>query len=124
MSVRDMAVRVGRWAREEGRLMVAGLKDPRTRAVLVTAGLAAVLVMAGTEPSWATTDANIEPAAVQISNYIQGSGGKVAAGVALATAIGGSVLRFNMHQVLGAIGVGLLATLGYPAVTAGFTALI
>lgn len=124
MKVGDMARRVGRWVSDECGLLAAALDDPLTKKVLLTAGGAIILLGMGTHAASATTNVDLEPAFIRINDYITGSGGKIAAGVALLTAMGGSIFQFNLKQTLGAVGVGAMGTLGIPVVTNGYTALI
>ena len=92
---------------------------------LTSAFIAFVAVIALTcSAAFAGTDATFDTLNTRIGGYISGSGGELAAILALGSAIAGSVLQFNFRQVGGAVLVSGLAGLGLPIITGGITALV
>ena len=86
---------------------------------------AAVLLLVMAPDSFAsTTGAEFKGAWDKMVGVIDGFGGKMIAGVALATVLLGSVLRFNPYVVFGALGVGITASVGTGIIGATVTAVI
>ena len=83
----------------------------RTRALV-----AAVAVLA-LEPALATTDTTFTGPLGTMTGMVSGTGGQLAAVLAVGAALIGSVLRFNATQLLGAVGVGVAAGAGTGIVT-------
>ena len=81
------------------------------------AALAAVAVLAGAEAALATTDATFASPLDTVENIVGGTGGQLAAALAVGAALVGSVLRFNAMQLMGAVGVGIAAGAGVGIVT-------
>ena len=84
----------------------------RTRALAVAA--CAVLCL---EPALATTDTTFSGPLGTMTGMVSGTGGQLAAVLAVGAALIGSVLRFNATQLLGAVGVGVAAGAGTGIVT-------
>ena len=84
----------------------------RTRALAVAAF--AVLFL---EPALATTDTTFSGPLGTMTGMVSGTGGQLAAVLAVGAALIGSVLRFNATQLLGAVGVGVAAGAGTGIVT-------
>ena len=87
-----------------------------TRGVAVMA-LAAAAVLAGPEIALATTDTTFDAPLDTVQDIVGGSGGQLAAALAVGAALVGSVLRFNAMQLMGAVGVGIAAGAGTGIVT-------
>ena len=86
----------------------------RTAATVV---LAAVAVLAGSEVALATTDTTFGDPLDTVQDIVGGTGGQLAAALAVGAALVGSVLRFNAMQLMGAVGVGIAAGAGTGIVT-------
>ena len=86
----------------------------RTGAVAL---LAAAAVVAGPEAAYATTDTTFGTPLDTVENIVGGTGGQLAAALAVGAALVGSVLRFNAMQLMGAVGVGIAAGAGTGIVT-------
>ena len=86
-----------------------------------TAGLAAAVVagavLAGAEVAFATTDTTFGDPLDTVEGIVGGTGGQLAAALAVGAALVGSVLRFNAMQLMGAVGVGVAAGAGTGIVT-------
>ena len=89
---------------------------PALRAVAV-AVLAAGAVLAGPEVALATSDTTFGTPLTTVENIVGGTGGQLAAALAVGAALVGSVLRFNAMQLMGAVGVGIAAGAGTGIVT-------
>ena len=89
---------------------------PALRAVAV-AGLAVVALLAGPEVALATTDTTFDSPLDTVEGIVGGTGGQLAAALAVGAALVGSVLRFNAMQLMGAVGVGIAAGAGTGIVT-------
>ena len=85
------------------------------RAAAVTAIAAAVLV--GSDAALATTDTTFDAPLDTVTDMVSGTGGQLAAALAVGAALVGSVLRFNAMQLMGAVGVGVAAGAGTGIVT-------
>ena len=81
-------------------------------AVLAVAAACAVPDMA-----LATTDTTFDSPLDTVEGIVGGTGGQLAAALAVGAALVGSVLRFNAMQLMGAVGVGIAAGAGTGIVT-------
>ena len=81
------------------------------------ATLAVAAVLAGPESALATTDTTFGDPLDTVENIVGGTGGQLAAALAVGAALVGSVLRFNAMQLMGAVGVGIAAGAGTGIVT-------
>lgn len=99
-----------------------------TKETFIATGLflasAAVILFAPDLSFAGTGGAEFASAETRIKDIIEGSGGKVAAALALCFAVVASVHQFSMKQVASAFGVGVLASVGVGAVETGITGLI
>ena len=86
------------------------------RGVAVMA-LAMAAVLAGPDLALATTDTTFDAPLDTVQDIVGGSGGQLAAALAVGAALVGSVLRFNAMQLMGAVGVGIAAGAGTGIVT-------
>ncbi|MCY4384911.1 MAG: hypothetical protein OXE44_17395 [Nitrospinae bacterium] len=79
----------------------------------------AVLLWAlcGLDAAWATTDTTFSGPLGTVTGMVSGTGGQLAAALAVGAALVGSVLRFNAAQLAGAVGVGIAAGAGTGIVT-------
>jgi len=67
--------------------------------------------------AFATTDTTFTAPLTTVTNMVGGTGGQLAAVLAVGAALVGSVLRFNATQIMGAVGVGVAAGAGAGVVT-------
>ncbi len=81
------------------------------------AGLAAAAMVAAPELAQATTDTTFGDPLDTVQDIVGGTGGQLAAALAVGAALVGSVLRFNAMQLMGAVGVGIAAGAGTGIVT-------
>ena len=79
--------------------------------------LAVAWTMCGAEVAWATTDTTFAGPLGTVTDIVSGTGGQLAAALAVGAALVGSVLRFNAGQLAGAVGVGIAAGTGTGVVT-------
>ena len=79
--------------------------------------LAAACALAGPDAAQATTDTTFDAPLDTVQDIVGGSGGQLAAALAVGAALVGSVLRFNAMQLMGAVGVGIAAGAGTGIVT-------
>ena len=93
----------------------------RVQARLGAAALAAAVVagamLAGADVALATTDDTFGDPLDTVQDIVGGTGGQLAAALAVGAALVGSVLRFNAMQLMGAVGVGIAAGAGTGIVT-------
>ena len=86
-----------------------------------TVGLAATVVagamLGGADIALATTDTTFGDPLDTVQDIVGGTGGQLAAALAVGAALVGSVLRFNAMQLMGAVGVGIAAGAGTGIVT-------
>ncbi len=94
------------------RMPVVGM----ARAGTVMA-IAAATVLVAPEIALATTDTTFDAPLDTVQDIVGGSGGQLAAALAVGAALVGSVLRFNAMQLMGAVGVGIAAGAGTGIVT-------
>ena len=81
------------------------------------ATLAVAAVLAGPDLALATTDTTFDAPLDTVQDIVGGTGGQLAAALAVGAALVGSVLRFNAMQLMGAVGVGVAAGAGTGIVT-------
>ena len=81
--------------------------------------LLAVLLWTFLAPAlaFATTDTMFAGPLGTVTDIVSGTGGQLAAALAVGAALVGSVLRFNAAQLAGAVGVGIAAGAGTGVVT-------
>lgn len=91
---------------------------------LIFLGIAGLVFFFCTDSMAGTTGVEFKGAWDKVVALIDGYGGKMIAGVALATALLGSVLRFNPYVVFGALGVGITASVGTSIIGSTVTAII
>ena len=84
---------------------------------LAVAGLALAAALAAPELALATTDTTFGSPLDTVEGIVGGTGGQLAAALAVGAALVGSVLRFNAMQLMGAVGVGIAAGAGTGIVT-------
>ena len=77
----------------------------------------AVLAAGGVDVALATTDTTFDAPLDTVTDMVSGTGGQLAAALAVGAALVGSVLRFNAMQLMGAVGVGVAAGAGTGIVT-------
>ena len=85
--------------------------------IAAVAGLAVAAMFAGTDIALATTDTTFDGPLDTVQDIVGGTGGQLAAALAVGAALVGSVLRFNAMQLMGAVGVGIAAGAGTGIVT-------
>ena len=85
--------------------------------VAAGAALALAAVLAGMDAALASTDTTFDAPLDTVTDIIGGTGGQLAAALAVGAALVGSVLRFNAMQLMGAVGVGIAAGAGIGIVT-------
>ena len=93
-----------------------GRSGDALRTVAVAA-LAVAAVLAGPDAALATTDTTFGDPLGTVQDIVGGTGGQLAAALAVGAALVGSVLRFNAMQLMGAVGVGIAAGAGTGIVT-------
>ena len=79
--------------------------------------LAAAAVLAVPEIASASSDTTFDAPLDTVEDIVGGTGGQLAAALAVGAALVGSVLRFNAMQLMGAVGVGIAAGAGTGIVT-------
>ena len=86
---------------------------------IVSRSVLAVLLwmLWGFDAAWATTDTTFSGPLDTVTGIVGGTGGQLAAALAVGAALVGSVLRFNAAQLAGAVGVGIAAGAGTGVVT-------
>ena len=84
---------------------------------LAAAALTAAALACAIDPAWATTDTTFGSPLDTVEGIVGGTGGQLAAALAVGAALVGSVLRFNAMQLMGAVGVGIAAGAGTGIVT-------
>ena len=99
--------------------MAADTHDRRNRALRIVVGaiLALALALLGIDAALATSDTTFTGPLDTVTGMVSGTGGQLAAALAVGAALVGSVLRFNAMQLLGAVGVGVAAGAGTGIVT-------
>ena len=98
-----------------GRAILASIAG----AARLAASLAplALPLLGAADMAWATTDTTFAAPLQTVTNMVGGTGGQLAAVLAVGAALVGSVLRFNATQIMGAVGVGVAAGAGAGVVT-------
>ena len=91
-----------------------GMAAGRLAAALA---LTAAALASGIDPVWASTDTTFDSPLDTVEGIVGGTGGQLAAALAVGAALVGSVLRFNAMQLMGAVGVGIAAGAGTGIVT-------
>ena len=104
-------------ARTEAMPAIAADRAGDALRLAALAALAAAAVLAGTEAAFATTDTTFGDPLDTVQDIVGGTGGQLAAALAVGAALVGSVLRFNAMQLMGAVGVGIAAGAGTGIVT-------
>ena len=109
------------WAAERRRVSTVDdgtgeRPGPALRCAAV-AVLGAAALLAGADPALATTDTTFGSPLDTVEGIVGGTGGQLAAALAVGAALVGSVLRFNAMQLMGAVGVGIAAGAGTGIVT-------
>ena len=99
------------------RLRGAGRVRFYSRIAGLTATVVAGAVLAGADIALATTDTTFGTPLDTVQDIVGGTGGQLAAALAVGAALVGSVLRFNAMQLMGAVGVGIAAGAGTGIVT-------
>ena len=79
--------------------------------------LALAWMVLSADPAWATTDTTFAGPLGTVTGIVSGTGGQLAAALAVGAALVGSVMRFNAAQLAGAVGVGIAAGAGTGIVT-------
>ena len=114
------------WAAERGRSSTSDdgakhvrRKNKKKRGALPIAavGIPVLAIAMGMDPALASTDTTFQGPLDTVSGMVSGTGGQLAAALAVGAALVGSVLRFNAMQLLGAVGVGVAAGAGVGIVT-------
>ena len=105
--------------RAPARTMPAAGRDRSGDALRIAAvaALAVAAVLTGTDAALATTDTTFGTPLDTVEGIVGGTGGQLAAALAVGAALVGSVLRFNAMQLMGAVGVGIAAGAGTGIVT-------
>lgn len=98
--------------------MTGSLTRPGLAWLQLAATLASVVLTAGgIDLAFATTDTTFGDPLDTVEDIVGGTGGQLAAALAVGAALVGSVLRFNAMQLMGAVGVGVAAGAGTGIVT-------
>ena len=119
--VRYRRERLEEWAASRERVSTAddgtGERPGSALRCAAILALGAAALVAGTDPALATTDTTFATPLDTVENIVGGTGGQLAAALAVGAALIGSVLRFNAMQLMGAVGVGIAAGAGVGIVT-------
>ena len=102
--------------RAPARKMPGSCSDS-ARGTVALAGLTITAVLTGPEIALATTDTTFGNPLDTVQDIVGGTGGQLAAALAVGAALVGSVLRFNAMQLMGAVEVGIAAGAGTGIVT-------
>ena len=94
-----------------------GSRRERIARAAVLAIVAMFLLFLGIDLAFATTDTTFGDPLDTVEGIVGGTGGQLAAALAVGAALVGSVLRFNAMQLMGAVGVGVAAGAGTGIVT-------
>ena len=99
--------------------MAGNTDSRRNRALRIVVGAIIVLALAllGIDAAFASSDTTFTGPLDTVTGMVSGTGGQLAAALAVGAALVGSVLRFNAMQLLGAVGVGVAAGAGTGIVT-------
>ena len=105
-------------AREIGARAARTLAPSPARSVALAAlAVAAGIAAPGMDAALASTDTTFQNPLDTVEGIVGGTGGQLAAALAVGAALVGSVLRFNAMQLMGAVGVGVAAGAGTGIVT-------
>ena len=122
--VRYLRADVQAWAAERCRSSTsdqgergARRKNKKKRGALPIAAVGILALAMGIDPALASTDTTFQGPLDTVSGMVSGTGGQLAAALAVGAALVGSVLKFNAMQLLGAVGVGVAAGAGVGIVT-------
>ena len=96
---------------------VANAADPKAVGALAIFGITALALLFGADAAFASTDTTFQGPLNTVTGIVGGTGGQLAAALAVGAALVGSVMRFNTQQLLGAVGVGVAAGAGVGIVT-------
>ena len=103
------------------RVKTARRMAPATIRALAVAGFATAAALAaaltGMDAALASSDTTFSGPLDTVEGIVGGTGGQLAAALAVGAALVGSVLRFNAMQLMGAVGVGVAAGAGVGIVT-------
>lgn len=99
------------------RQMLGNAVAPDTLRTLAVFAFAAMALLFGAEAAFASTDTTFQGPLDTVTGIVGGTGGQLAAALAVGAALVGSVMRFNTQQLLGAVGVGVAAGAGVGIVT-------
>ncbi len=101
------------------RIIVAVPENIRTAAALTVPALTVSILalLFGADTAVASSDTTFQGPLNTVKNIVGGTGGQLAAALAVGAALVGSVMRFNTQQLLGAVGVGIAAGAGVAIVT-------
>ena len=91
--------------------------NPKCAPTLAALAVTALALLFGADPAFASTDATFQGPLDTVTGIVGGTGGQLAAALAVGAALVGSVMRFNTQQLLGAVGVGVAAGAGVGIVT-------
>ena len=109
------------WAEKRRRVSTVddgtGGGAARALGCAAAAALGAAALLAGTDVAMATSDTTFGGPLGTVTDIVSGTGGQLAAALAVGAALVGSVLRFNAMQLMGAVGVGVAAGAGTGIVT-------
>ena len=109
------------WAAARRMTSTSDDRAARRRAVavrtLAAVAVAGIVLIFGADPALATTDTTFQGPLDTVTGMVGGTGGQLAAALAVGAALVGSVMRFNTQQLLGAVGVGVAAGAGVGIVT-------
>lgn len=94
------------------------MRGARLGATLPAAALPGLVLLGAAGSALAASDTTFAGPLATVTGMVSGTGGQLAAALAVAAALVGSVLRFNAMQLLGAVGVGIAAGAGVGIVTA------
>ncbi len=89
----------------------------RPHALAIRMLVVLVWTLLSADAAWATTDTTFTGPLDTVTGIVGGTGGQLAAALAVGAALVGSVLRFNAAQLAGAVGVGIAAGAGTGIVT-------
>ena len=99
--------------------MTGNSNERNSRALRIAVG--AILALAGVllaiDAALASSDTTFSGPLDTVEGIVAGTGGQLAAALAVGAALVGSVLRFNAMQLMGAVGVGVAAGAGTGIVT-------
>ena len=89
----------------------------RALRLVILVLLAYAAAVLGIDLAFAASDTTFAGPLSTVTDMVSGTGGQLAAALAVGAALVGSILRFNAMQLLGAVGVGVAAGAGVGIVT-------